>query len=165
MKLSDQSAIQSHESLAKSLSKLGYFDEVVSTSEPVLAIGEGSRRLRARRAWALAHLGRATEAMREGDLAMVHGPAFPRPDEDHVRVLCVLGRFEEALSCLDATLKVDPADHTARATRALLLLALGHKSRAVNDLETLQRVLASLEGQHEEALVAFSRAGLDGIER
>ncbi|MFT4538878.1 MAG: tetratricopeptide (TPR) repeat protein [Planctomycetota bacterium] len=161
MQLSPESAIKSHEELARSLFRLGYFDEVVQTTEHAMELGSKTSLLRARRAWALARLGRATEAMREGDLALSQDQAFPRSDEDQIRVLCALGQIEEALAALDGCLAHDSSDLEARGVRALLLEAAGRHIEARAELERVITGCSHQEGEQSDALRKFAQIGLE----
>ncbi len=76
-------------------------------------------------------------------------------------MLYQLGRYEEALACLDAILDVDGADLTARATRALLLESLGRREAARQDLERLLLGSSLQSGGQMDALSIFAQVGLE----
>lgn len=150
-------AIKSHEALTGSLVKLGSFPEALRIADRALALGSADRVLRLRRAWIHAHLGQLREAFLESDRALAFDGAFPRPHDEHVRALCVLGRFEEALGALEEALARDPGDLAARCGRALILVGLGRRADARTDL-------GSIERRGDDLLATFAALGREALQ-
>ena len=84
-------AIQSHEALSGSLCRLGHLGEALAITERALELGSVNRTVRLRQLWLMA-LTADTGADLDGWIqALELDRSFPRPSDEHVRTLFVLG--------------------------------------------------------------------------
>lgn len=146
-------AIQSHEALSGSLCRLGHLGEALAITERALELGSVNRTVRLRQLWLMA-LTADTGADLDGWIqALELDSSFPRPSDEHVRTLFVLGRWEDALVATEAALEDDPLDRAALCMSALLQARLGREDQACIRLERLE----ALGGRGVEEFVTVGR--------
>jgi tetratricopeptide (TPR) repeat protein len=165
---------------ASALAKAGNFDEAAQRYRRLLEIlpdhGPARKdlaRIEAREADALADSGDLSGAVELYRVALERDPDLTSARERRGMALFQLGRFQEALSELDAAFRTGPSDPDAANAYALLLSGAGRDGEAVAALETavsrfpddvgvlhnLARLLATgpFPGREDEAVALAAR--------
>jgi predicted Zn-dependent protease len=96
--------------------------------------------------------------------SIMQGLAAVNPEDAYfARILgvaeCAAGELEEALAAFDAAVRLDPQEPAGYVGRAEVLLAMGRRARAVEDLKR------ALAGGSDSRMAAKARAMLEVLRR